>query len=191
MTNEDTPDELAGIFDDLSPEDFNVETTAIEEISRTNEGVDAFNSFVDEQMRAYRVAWVANHGRANPIAVLASPTMQRVFTPDAEETLGEYVKRLHREAIRMEAIWIFSARKTIVGSFMADEDTDIGDPEVIAEAMAAGKASEGVEWFAERREGDENHQRFGIMQSVDGRLSEPREAASTQSAAWWALVLGS
>ena len=186
----DERDELTGIFDHIRPEDFILETTAIQEYERTNEGVEAFNAFVDEQLRAARQSWIAAEGEVQPIAILASTTKQRVFTPDDEETLGEWVQRLHREAQRMQANWVFLTKRTMVGSAAPGaQDVDFNDQEAVQAAIEAGTLVDGSLWYAERREGGERHHRFGIMRAKNGRLAEMEEGPSSQPSGLWSLIL--
>lgn len=197
MSDENTHDDdkYAGVFDHLTPEDFNLDaTTAISEIPRTNHGVDAFNSFTEEQLRAVHTAFMASEGHLQPIALLANETTQRAFTPDDEETVAEFIKRLNREAQRMRAVWTFYACKTLVSVEMVspdDEQPDVNDPEEIAAAVERGQMQPGVLWYSERREGDEQHRRQGVMaEAGPGRLGPTQEASALQSIALLALILG-
>lgn len=186
-------DEYTGIFDSITPQDFILESTAVSETERANHGADAFNAFVDEQMRAVRTAFMASEGNLQPIALLANQTTQRAFTPDDEETVGEFIKRLNREAKHMGAMWTFYACKTLVQTEQVDpsELTDATDRDEVQAAIAAGTMAPGVLWYAERREGDEEHRRQGVMKEVGpGKLGPSEEASALQTLGALSLILG-
>jgi len=186
-------DEFSGIFDHLDPEDFTLTTSAVDEVSRENKGIDAFNAFVDEQLRAVRMAYKAAEGVINPIAILASPAKQRMFTPEADEDMGQYVKRLNREAKAMGATWVFISRKTLVGSRMVSPDQlrDVNDPDEVQKAIEDGLLVTGLIWFAERREGDERHRRHGVIESnANHQLKEPSEGSEEQALPLFDRILG-
>lgn len=183
-------DEYNGIFDHLNPDDFVRETSAVDEVPRVNVGVEKFNQFVDEQLRAVRFAYLASDGQINPIAVVASPTVQRMFAPDDDETLGQYLQRLHREANLIGARWLFISKQTLVGSqeTPASQMKDVNDPESVGDESAL---TEGVYWYAERREGDERHHRHGIIPELAGRnvLGEMTEGPQEQTVPMFAKIL--
>lgn len=187
-------DEYTGIFDNLNPEDFNLEeTTAISETPRGHHGADAFNAFVAEQQRAVVTAYMAGEGDVQPIALLANQDTQRIFTPDDEETVAEFIKRLNREAHSMGAVWTFYACKTQVAFEEVDADAEVSDAdnaEDVQAALAEGRMTDGILWYAERREGDEQHRRQGVMPEVGhGRLGSSKEASSRQSIGILTLIL--
>lgn len=172
-------DDLDGIFDDLTPEDFEIDTTAISEISRENRGVEAFNAFVDEQIRALRMAYSAGAGHINPVTTIANAQVQRLFLPNSDETLGDYFERLHDEAEKMQGSWLFIARRTQVGSHLIapSEMHDATQSPVIQEAEAAGMLKDGVIWYGESRETGEIHRRLGILfDDGHGNLERPVES---------------
>lgn len=189
-------DEYTGIFDNISPADFILtKTTAIFETPRTTQPVDAFSSFVEEQKRTLTTAFMASEGHLQPIAVLANSDTQRVFTPDDEENVAEFIKRLNREARQMAAVWTFYAQTTLVRSQQVDPDSDAvnidpNDPDDVALAMEKGELVPGVFWYSERREGDEQHRRQGVMaEEGPGKLGPPSEASPLQSVGIFSLIL--
>lgn len=179
-------DELTGIFDHLTPDDFNLQTTAVDEMARTNIGIDQFNAFVDEQLRSIRLGWSIGDGYFCPVAVLANEGVQRVFAPDDEETLGDFVNRLHRESDQMRATWLFFALQTTVATYQ-HEDADAVDS---ADALEKGgeEAGPGLFWYAERRE-DERHRRHGIMPIANGRLGAQTEGSDNQEVTLFGKIL--
>ncbi len=186
-------DDITGIFDDLSPEDFKSTTTAFTEISRTNVGLDAFNAFVDEQLRAVQISYATAKGDMAPVAVLANDSIQRLYVPSDEETLQNYLDRLSEEAKQMGATWFFISRPTQVGSHLvgSDEVHDATTAETIQEAKEQGALQRGLFWYADRRE-DERQKRMGIyFDNGAGVLERPIEVPGTmQSAVLLEAVLG-
>lgn len=174
-------DEFDGIFDDLSPADFFSQTTAYQEISRTNKGLEAFNGFVDEMLRAVQMAYAMAEGDVGAIAVLANSETMRMFVPVDEETVQNYIDRLNEEAKQMNAHWFFLARATKVGSHLVDrgEMHDATQAKVIEEAHDQGELQDGLFWYAERRE-DERQKRMGIyFDNGSGILERSMETPDT------------
>lgn len=186
--------EFEGIFDDLTPDDFARETSARSEVPRTNKGADAFNQFVEEQLRAVRTAWITSETWMQPLAVVANHEKQRIFIPDDDETLGQFVQRMHREAVAMGAIWTFVAKRSMVANLgealPVERDIDANDPEAFRRAEAEGLVQLGVIWYAERREGVQRQHRLGQMQDMDGTLGELFEGAPNQDIPLFAEILG-
>ena len=172
--------EYDGVFDDLNPSDFTRFTSARAEVSRRG----GFDAFVEEQLRAVRTAWIASETYMQPLALVANEEVQRIFIPDDDETLRQFVERMHREAVAMGATWTFVARRAMVASF-GDTDEgysrDLDDPENWERAVAEGLVKLGVQWYAERREPDgDRQQRHGQMQDENGTLGALREGANGQ-----------
>lgn len=187
-------DEFEGIFDDATIADFLRETSARDEVSREDPDGYAFSQFVDEQLRAVRTAWIAAETFMQPLAIVATRSKQRIFIPDDDETLGQFVDRMHREAVKMKAVWTFCAVRTQVadlGDATDDEqDIDVGDSNAIEEAMAAGLLRLGVVWYAERRDKKVRQWRHGQMADEDGTLGELIEGAANQDNELFAKILG-
>lgn len=187
-------DEWDGIFDDATVGDFIRDTSARTEMARTNHGLEAFNLFVDEQIRAVRTAWISAETYMQPLAIVADHEKQRIFIPDDDETLRQFVERMHREAKAMDAIWTFVAKRTMVANLGsasdAEHDIDVDDPDQWEQAVAAGLVQLGVMWYAERREGGDRQHRHGQMVDEGGVLGELREGARNQSIPLFAMILG-
>lgn len=186
--------EYEGIFEDATVADFMRKTSAKIDLARTDrQGLDAFNLFVDEQLRAVRMAWIAAETYMQPLVLLVNHHQQRVFTADDDETVGQFFDRMHREAVAMEATWLFVAKRTMVGylgsALDVEQDVDVTDPEEYERAVVAGIVRLGVMWYAERREGNERHHRHGQMQDEEGTLGEMREGARNQAAPMFRSIL--
>lgn len=199
MSDNDNPNhdefEYAGVFDDATMADFTRETSAKTEVLRKNMGHEAFTAFVDEQIRTIRTAWIASETYMQPIAIVANHEKQRIFTPDEDETLRQFIARMHREAVAMDAIWTFVAKRNMVASLGAsspdDEySVDVSDPEQWQQAIADGLVRLGVVWYAERREDGNRERRHGQMQDEEGTLGRLREGAPNQNMPLFTEILG-
>lgn len=186
-------DEYEGIFENATVADFERSTSAKIELAQAGQGVEAFDRFVDEQLRAVRMAWIAAETYMQPLVLLANGKQQRVFTADDDETLGQFVQRMHREAVAMEATWVFVAKRTMVANLghalEVEHDTDVNDRDEYEKAVAAGLVRLGAMWYAERREGDERDHRHGQMQDEEGTLGEMHEGARNQGIPLFASIL--
>lgn len=178
----DQPDEYTGIFDDLTPDDFLLATSAVGGGEITRNTAPAFDEFVDEQLRMIATAWIAAETWIQPLAVIADHSKQRMFVPEEDETLGQFVDRVHREAKAMGAIWTFVSKRTQVASIMSAENFDVenASQEAWDEAQAAGKVRLGLVWYAERVDGPMPRHRHGQMWDEGNVLSAPKEGASDQ-----------
>jgi len=193
VTNE-FDDDFTGIFDNLTPEMFSMETSAVDETEGNFRGVTAFNASVDERLRGIRAAFASSFGQINPIAVLSNAERQRVFVPEQDENLGMFLERLKREAVMMGAHWFFLAKKNVFSVWYdeagSEGSADVASPE--AEQIAAERGSEpevGILWYAERREGTEIHHRHGVLQIEGNRIAGATEGDSEQTMGVFSLVL--
>lgn len=177
---QDTPDEFTGIFDDLNPADFAVQTTARVETylpGSPNVGDDAFIKFVDHNIEVLRTSALAASGNdINPVATLASASTQWIFAPEPDENMGDYVARLHDEAKRLGANWCFISRFTQVaaspaGTFDPSEGIDNNDRGELMQA--AGQLERGVVFYAAKIEDGEHKRRHGIMLVEGSGLTPP------------------
>jgi len=170
----DEHDELTGIFDHLTPEDFS---------KRKYDQEDPFHQFVDAQLQATRTGFTASDGHLNPFAVLGDSGHTVTLTPTVDETLGEWISRLRTEAQRMNARWLYLARKTLVGHYDAhagDPVPDTTDPEALAKALEEGLLREGMFFYAERTDNGKKESRHGTMRIDNNTLGPTVEGDSTK-----------
>jgi len=160
-------DDLTGIFDNLDPSDFIVETSAFDEVDGSFVGSTAFDAFIEEKIRTIKVMLPASGGAFNPMAFLGNAEVIRAFAGQQDENLGMYLERLKREARTMGATWFFFAKKNvIVRTFNESDDTpDVEDPNYRQAILEEDDAVEEVciVWYADRREGSEVQHRQGLL----------------------------
>lgn len=189
-----TNDDFAGIFDDLTPDMFFAETSAVHEDEGKWTGAEAFNQVVDESLRGLRLAFASTHGQVNPTAILANATVRRFYVPDQDENLGQFLERLKREARAMGAHWFYFAKRNVYASWQEPEDatskTDMASPEAMQKASEHGSELQvGLCWYAERREGDDVHHRHGVMSIEDNKITGTIEGDGDQTMGVFSAVL--
>lgn len=180
--------EFAGIFDDLTPDMFSLDTSAVLEREGIFTGRKAFNLSVDEQIRNIQTAFAASGGKINPLAVLTNATMQRSFTPDRDENLGDFLERLKREARMMSAHWLFIAKESTIGTYDREPDEDYLDIASDEAKSRAGDMRAGILWYAERREGKPHH-RIGAMETAGKQVTSVTEGDERQKLTVFSLIL--
>lgn len=174
----DNDDELTGIFDHLTPEDFAEQVGAPKE-----KQPESFDSWVQANIETTRVAWQAANGQINPIAVLAKEAERWTITPTDTETLGEYVDRVRAKAKSLGATRLYLARKTLVGNYTAsegDDIPDIADPAALQAAIEKGIIGEGAFYYAESLFGGLRTSRHGLMKAEGETLGELVEGTPEQ-----------
>lgn len=139
-------DNLSGIFDHLNPSDFERATSAVVE---EEPSLATFDAFIDAQIRAIRYAFAASDGDLNPLTTVSSASIERVYAADDDETLGQYIERVAREARAILATRMFTFKRTIVGTFDDDEQHVSDSKEAMQRALDAGTTREAVYWYAE------------------------------------------
>jgi hypothetical protein len=189
-------DNLTGIFDEITPDMFIVETSAVDESTGTFKGIDAFNASTEERLRGVRATFANALGQINPTAVLTNATTQRVFVPQHDENLGQFLERLQREARVMGAHWFFFAKRNAFSVYYETDDDaerhDVTERDGACAREAAVRGSEpeiGIMWYAERREGEEIHHRHGALKVDGGRIVEAIEGDGNQTLGVFASVL--
>ncbi len=179
----DHDDELTGIFNDLTPQDFTPFSGRV-----------AFDDFVTQNINAMRIAWAAADGAVNPVAFLATAGKIDIHTAEDGETLGQYIERVQQEARKMGATWLFVSRKTLVGNYQAssrDTIPDATDPAALEKAIASGLMVEGLFYYAERLEDGQRDCRHGMMRAEGDRLGELIEGnPHHQTVGFFSNILG-
>ena len=188
------PDDLTGIFDDLSPIDF----IATSVVARSPRHDDDFDHFVERQLHAVRYAFAAADGAINPIATLGTDTAEHMFTPEDDESLGQYVWRLRRQARIFGATTLFIFKKTKVGLLPQDDAVvkaledgaltewarsqglAVDDPEAMRAALELGTQVDAVYWYAVQI-GADPRRRHGYITITDKQLGPLVEAEATQA----------
>lgn len=145
-------DEFTGIFDNLTPGDFDRETSAIDtSVLDTGTLGDTFNTWLQPLID---ITWqkALQDDHLDAFAVLASDNTQRIFSSDADETVDHWAARLHREAVNMQATWFFLAMTSPARSFQDGDDVAHISPttEQIEAALDAGVLDLAVCWVAVR-----------------------------------------
>lgn len=166
-------DDLTGIFDHLEPEDFIITTTAVDATLGDYVGRDRFERFITEQLHAVRIGFTASDGQLNPLGVLASPTIQRVFTPDDDETLGDFLQRIKRESDLIQAHWFFFAMQTRTARVEVTPAEDGSVPAADSAAMQFHIAKHGgqkaIMWYAQAI-GQHEETRAGVIPFTGAKL---------------------
>lgn len=157
-------DDITGIFDHLDPADFDQPTSALQEVQRAGDRQVSIDEFVDSKLTAVRFAFSASAGKLNPMAFLANPSIERLFGPQPDETLGEMAKRLQREARIIDATQLFFCQITEVGTLI-DERNDLAadSTEAMEIARAMSTVKPGVFWYAEDISGDHPIRHTGFL----------------------------
>lgn len=187
-------DEFAGIFDDVTPDMFIAETSAVHEDEGSFVGTAMFNTVVDEALRGVRTAFASSFGQINPTAMLANATTRRFFAPEQDENLGQFLERLKREAMTMGAHWFFLAKRNVVAVWYEEDEEaerhDTGSDDAMRTAAMHGSEPEmGVLWYAERREGGETHHRHGVLKIEGHKITDATEGDDKQTIGVFSLIL--
>lgn len=182
MTDDDLPE---GFFSHITPDDFARETSA-RHVALLDQV--PFDDFVEASLESLRFAYHAADGNPNPVAVMVCPDGRRIFTPDDDETLGQYIDRLGREAKQHNAGRLFTAWLTEGGTYEGDE-YDVDSPEAMAAAEASGAVQIVLYWFAQ--DGRRNPViRHGIMAIDSGNTGPVHEGAAEHAAPVYKGILG-
>jgi hypothetical protein len=178
----DSNDDLTGIFDHLTWQDFAEGLEPIKDSftqpappPENAVGSEAFGRFVEASISMYTDAYLAAAGNLDPIAILVSPEGRWTYLPTAEENVQEWLDRISAEAKKRKATWFFVARKTLVGNYQASTEDEIPDATQdeakIEWAIKQGYIAEGVFFFAKRIEGEDIESKHGILKDRGGQLT--------------------
>jgi hypothetical protein len=162
-------DDITGIFDHLTPEDFFDPDTSAQliPISETY----TFDEFVEQQMVLLRYAFAACDGSINPMIALVNDNTVIIYQANDDENIGQYVKRMGVEAKRIGARWAFFYKKTLVATRKTEETLSATGLMAGADEADAWTA---VYWYASRVDGEEPAMRHGYatIDNTETKLGE-------------------
>jgi hypothetical protein len=165
-------DDLTGIFDDLTPDDFFFADRSASTIGLPD-GC-SFEQFITIQHDLLKYAFAAADGKINPLTILATDTQAIAYQADDDEKLGDYIARMAEEAKRINARWSFFYKKTLVAASI-DGRANVDNPGLLDELQKQGEAWECVYWYASRNDGEPT-MRHGYVKINKQRLGPVAEA---------------
>ena len=149
-------DDITEAFANISVEDFLRTTSAIKTheyepdfAAQYGDGVNNWKGWTDMLVESC-VSDLQNEEFA-AFAVLHNPRAQRFFKPDDDETAFDFANRLNREALDMEATWIFSAMFVPGRTYSEDEVPPVVDADnrdELQRALEEGVLHMGICWFS-------------------------------------------
>lgn len=158
-------DEISRFFEDITPEDFIIETSAIQEEEPLEHD---FDGFTEELLRETRLSFEVADGQMNPIAVLQSHEKRRRFTPDDDETVYMFYDRLQREAQDFPGVRLFFT--SIMSQATVGERHDVSTKEGLEAAKASESLIDVINWYSECS--DTGQMRFGSICIEDGQITK-------------------
>lgn len=179
--------DLTGIFNDLTPQDFDRSNSArhVALLERQN-----FEEFVTNSLEALRLAFHAADGKPNPVAVLMGSDGRRIYTPDDDESVGDFLDRLSREAKEQQTHTLFIAMLTVGGTYQApstDGWTTLDDADAVKRSAETGSGLRPVlVWYAQYGKAV----RQGIMMTEDGNTGDVFESPGEFGPAAFRAILG-
>lgn len=173
--------EVDGIFDNIKPDDFHRSTSARHvAVMDVRPKLDAF---VAQSLDGLRMCFLAADGQPNPVAVMyMKDKTKRMFSPDDDENLGQYINRLHREANQHGASAVFTSVLTVGGLYEGDDEGTIDSDEAVAKI----EPTPCLYWFAQMG----TAVRHGIMAIEDGVAGEVFEAPAEHASPLYRTILG-
>lgn len=174
-----------GFFDHLSPDDFVRESSA-----RQVAVLDdiPFDDFVERSLESLRFAYYAADGNPNPVAILVGPDGRRIFSPDDDETLGQYLDRLGREARKHKSTRLFTAWLTEGGTYEGEDQHDIGSQDGLA-LVGEENMKIVLYWYAQNKRKPKQI-RHGLITIEAGDLGDCVEADGDHAAPVYRQILG-
>jgi hypothetical protein len=169
-------DAIERFFNEITPEHFFRDTSAIGDLRMGTPSADQFDRFVTDLVFLTNER-ASKDGEFNPFAVLRSAERQRIFLADADETPDAWAARLHREATDMNAVWFYVALLSPGRVYEGDQPESIERTEdAIDAALDDGRLSLGLAWLAVRRDTDGEANRAGLIAlDQDGKPGENTE----------------
>lgn len=158
-----------GEFDSLDISELFATTTAINTINHSAADRDAMNKKGAFERFGRKmqdtIMMMANVGLFKTFAVLVSSDARRYYRARDDESVGEFAKRLHSEAISMNARWSFVAMLApyAVGDIPGDVETT--SMSSIIDAVDTGALRMGICFFSEKNDESGNKtQRSGVIE---------------------------
>lgn len=182
-------DEFKNMFDNITPEDFIRDTSAVERVPFPKH-VQNMNLNISELGFTLFLRTFLDNCRRDavtsddftPRAVLVNTDEQRIFHGEGDEAPVDFANRLQREAIAMNAHWMAVALVCPARAIMPGQtppDVAVDDLDAIYSALEEGELSMGICWTA-HRVGGEYH--GGIIHLTDdGRPGEEVEGVMDES----------
>lgn len=161
------PDDIAGIFDHITPEAFHFTGSSV--IDEATEAC-TLTDFIESHKLIVRAQFAAAGGNPNPVIWLSSPSRTCGFVATDDETMEDFAHRLAREAAALGATRLFFYRRTMVAavpSHLPGADELKGEPIDDLAEVNADLLHEGIIWYAEERAGDERTHLSGILELAD------------------------
>lgn len=187
------------MFENITPEDFFRETSAVRrvavpphvkdnELHHTSSGFEGFiRAHVTECRR------LATQNKMVPLAWLANMDEHRLFHGEDDEVPADFARRLHREATQMNAHWSFVAliapARAILPGQTEPPMIDPDDLSAVREGIESGQLSVGICWTAGSVDNGPLEYRGGIIyldmhgqpgDQVEGEMDSDIEDPFTQ-----------
>jgi hypothetical protein len=194
-------DEITKMFDDIRPEDFFRETSAVQTVrvpGRVRQlGLDksnvGFEKFIRDQLTQCRIDAHQSQEFFTPRAVLANSDEWRIFHGEDDEVPADFAQRLKREAAQMNAHWSFvamvSPARAILPGQTEPPPIDPDDADAVFNALQDGALQYGVCWTAGNVTNGPLEYRGGIIyldddgkpgNEVEGAMDENMEDPFTE-----------
>lgn len=176
---------IDGIFEHVTPEDF-LRVSSARHVATMQQ--QSFDDFVTSSLETTRFAYHAADGDLCPVALLVGPGGRRIYAPDDDETLGQYLKRLHREARQHATHTLFTVWLTQGGTYKGDVPERVNGPEALQHAEKAnGGLQQVIYWYAQSY----SEIRHGIITIDDqGNTGEVIEAPDHTASHLYKEILG-
>ena len=176
-------DDFDGVFDNLSPNDF--DRTSARHVAVLKP--QTFKEFVTAGLETLRYAYHAADGLPNPVAVMVGPAGRRLYTPDDDENLGQYIARLGREARTHQVTRLFTAWLTEGGFCQgtADSQRAADSTEMLDSVRDAGAMQEVLYWYAQ----DGKEIQHGIMLVSEDQTGDVVGGASEHASPLYRSIL--
>lgn len=175
------PDSVSKMFENIRPEDFVRETSAVQAVRLPGRvrslGLDksdvGFQKFVQDQLRQCRID-AHTEDFFTPRAVLANSNEWRYFHGEDDEVPADFARRMNREANAMSAHWSFvamvSPARAVLPGQTEPPPIDPDDDDAVLAALQDGTLQHGVCWTAASVTNGPLEYRGGIIYlDIDGK----------------------